>query len=196
MIKQFDFYFDFASPYTFLAHKEIRRVEKEYSTKIHYKPVFLGGILKTLGNKANIDIPIKAKYMIKDCKLWADKYKINFKFNNYFPISTLNLMRGVLVTAQKKKNHNFINSIFDAIWVNNLNLNNDLVIKKILINLKINPKTFLQEISEQNIKDDLKKRTDQAIKIGIFGLPTFLVNKKLFWGQDRLEFALNEAKKK
>ena len=134
--------------------------------------------------------------MIKDCKLWADKYKINFKFNNYFPISTLNLMRGVLVTAQKKKNHNFINSIFDAIWVNNLNLNNDLVIKKILINLKINPKNFLQEISEQNIKDDLKKRTDQAIKIGIFGLPTFLVNKKLFWGQDRLEFALNEAKKK
>ena len=64
MIKPFEFYFDFASPYTFLAHKEIRKIEEENSIKINYMPVLLGGLLKMTEVKANVDIPIKAKYMI------------------------------------------------------------------------------------------------------------------------------------
>ena len=90
MIKSFDFYFDFASPYTFLAHKEIRKIEKEYSVNIKYMPVLLGRLLKSAGIKSNIDIPIKAKYMIKDCKMWAEKYNIMFKnkvnFKNFSKI--------------------------------------------------------------------------------------------------------------
>ena len=101
MIKQFEFYFDFGSPYSFLAHNEIRRIEKENSIKIRYMPIFLGWLFEMAGTKANADIPIKGKYMIKDCKLWAEKYNIEFKFNNYFPIMTLNLMRGVLVAEKK-----------------------------------------------------------------------------------------------
>ena len=92
MIKPFEFYFDFASPYTYLAHKKIRKIEKENSVKIKYMPILLGGLLKSVGIKANVDIPIKAKYMIKDCKLWTEKYGISFRFNNYFPINTLKLM--------------------------------------------------------------------------------------------------------
>ena len=101
MIKPFEFYFDFASPYTFIAHKEIRKIEKENSIKMEYMPILLGGLLKSAGIKPNVDIPIKAKYMIKDCKLWSEKYNIIFKFNNYFPIKTLDLMRGVLVAEKK-----------------------------------------------------------------------------------------------
>ena len=101
MIKPFEFYFDFASPYTFLAHKEIRKIEEENSIKINYMPVLLGGLLKMTEVKANVDIPIKAKYMIRDCKLWAEKYNITFKFNSYFPILTLNLMRCVLVAKKR-----------------------------------------------------------------------------------------------
>jgi len=111
MIKSFDFYFDFASPYTFLAHKEIRKIEKQHSINIKYMPVLLGGLLKSTGIKPNIDIPIKAKYMIKDCKLWAEKYNIIFKFNNYFLIMTLNLMRYVLV-AEKKFLHKILLIMF------------------------------------------------------------------------------------
>ena len=159
MIKPFEFYFDFSSPYTFIAHKEIRRVEKENSIKMKYMPILLGGLLKSAGIKANVDIPIKAKYMIKDCKLWAEKYNIVFKFNNYFPIKTLDLMRCVLVAEKKNFAHNFINKVFDAIWEDGLNL------------------------------------TDDAYKKGIFGAPSFIVNNKMFWGQDRLEFVLNEARK-
>ena len=195
MIKPFEFYFDFASPYTFIAHKDIRKIEKENSIKIKYMPILLGGILKSAGIKANVDIPIKAKYMIKDCKLWAEKYNIIFKFNNYFPINTLDLMRCVLVAEKKGFVQNFINKVFDAIWKYGLNLNDNSIVEKLLKNLDINPKTFLMDAIDSKIKNELKKRTEDACKKGIFGTPTFMVNNKMFWGQDRLEFAINEAKK-
>ena len=195
MIKSFEFYFDFGSPYTFLAHKEIRKIEKENSIKIKYMPILLGGLLKSVGVKPNADIPIKAKYMIKDCKLWADKKNIVFKFNNYFPIVTLNLMRCVLVAEKNDFAHNFVNKVFDAIWEDGLNLNDNIIVEKLLKNIGINPKTFLMESVDNKIKDELKKRTDEAYKKGIFGSPSFVVNNKIFWGQDRLEFVVNEAKK-
>ena len=195
MIKTFEFYFDFASPYTFIAHKEIRKIEKENSIKIKYMPILLGGLLKLAGIKPNADIPIKARYMIKDCKLWAEKYNIAFKFNNYFPINTLSLMRYVLVAEKKNFAQSFIDNIFEAIWIDGLNLNDNIIVEKLMENLDINPKTFLMEATKPEIKTELQKRTDDAYKKGIFGSPSFIVNNKMFWGQDRLDFVLNEAKK-
>ena len=195
MIKSFEFYFDFISPYSFLAHKEIIKIEKANTIKIKYMPILLGGLHNLAGIKAPGFIPIKAKYMIKDCKLWAEKYNIIFKFNNYFPIKTLDLMRCVLVAEKKNFVQNFINKVFDAIWKDGLNLNDNTIVEKLLKNLDINPKTFLMEAVDPKIKDELKKRTDVAFKKGIFGAPSFIVNNKIFWGQDRLEFVLNEAKK-
>jgi len=195
MIKPFEFYFDFASPYSFLAHKEIRKIEEENKIKINYMPVLLGALFKLAGIKANVDIPIKAKYMIKDCKLWAEKNNIVFKFNNYFPISTLNLMRCVIVAEKKGFARNFINKVFEAIWQDGLNLNDNIIVEKLLKNSDINPKAFLLEANENKIKEDLKKRTENAYKKGIFGAPSFIVHNKIFWGQDRLEFVINEAKK-
>lgn len=139
--------------------------------------------------------PIKAKYMIKDCKLWAEKNNVTFKFNNYFPIITLNLMRCVLVAEKKAFAQNFINKVFDAIWEDGLNLNDNIIVEKLLKNMDINAKTFLMESVDNKIKDELIKRTDEAYKKGIFGSPSFIVNNKIFWGQDRLEFVINEAKK-
>jgi len=195
MIKSFEFYFDFGSPYSFLAHKQIMKIENENSIKIKYMPILLGGLFKLTGNKPNADIPIKGKHMIKDCKLWAEKYKITFKFNNYFPINTLNLMRCALVAEKKNFSRIFISKVFDAIWKDGLNLNDNIIIEKILKNLDINPKNFLMESVELKIKDELKLRTNNAYKKGIFGAPTFLINNKIFWGQDRLEFVIKEANK-
>ena len=195
MIKPFEFYFDFGSPYTFLAHKQIRKIEEENSIRMKYMPILLGAILKSAGIKANTEIPIKGKYMVKDCKLWAEKYNIIFKFNSYFPIVTVNLMRCVLVAEKKGYAQNFINKIFDAIWKDGLNLNDNTIIEDLLKNLDINPKTFLGEALDQKIKDELKKKTEEAFEKGIFGAPSFIVNNKIFWGQDRLEFVINEAKK-
>jgi len=195
MIKPFEFYFDFVSPYSFLAHKEIGKIEKINAVKIKYMPILLGGLHNLAGIKAPGFIPIKAKYMIRDCKLWAEKYNITFKFNNYFPIKTLDLMRCVLVAEKENFSQNFINKVFDAIWKDGLNLNDNIIVEKLLKNLDINPKTFLMESIDPKIKDELKKKTEDAHKKGVFGVPSFIVNNNVFWGQDRLEFVLNEAKK-
>ncbi len=195
MIKSFDFYFDFISPYSFLAHKEIIKIERVNSIKIKYKPILLGGLHNLHGIKAPAFIPAKAKHMIRDCKLIAEKKKINFKFNSYFPIKSLNLMRGVFVAEEDNFKSYYIDNIFNAIWQDGLNINDENILQKILKNLNVNPKTFLLRVSSSSIKDLLKKKTSEAYEKGIFGAPSFVSNNKIFWGQDRIEFALNEAKK-
>ena len=82
MIKPFDFYFDFVSPYSFLAHKEIKKIEIKASMKVRYKPILLGGLHNLHGIKAPAFIPAKAKHMIRDCKLIAERNNIKFKFKN------------------------------------------------------------------------------------------------------------------
>ena len=195
MKKNFEFYFDFISPYSFLAHKEIRKKEKKGEIVVKYKPILLGGLHNLHGIKAPAFIPSKAKFMIRDCKLVAEKNKIKFKFNSYFPIKTVNLMRGVFIAQEDGFKNYYIDSIFEAMWRDGLNMNENTIVEKILKNMEINPKTFFLRLTSQNIKNLLKKGTDEAFKKGIFGAPTFLVNNKIFWGQDRLDYALSEAYK-
>ena len=195
MIKPLEFYFDFISPYSFLAHKQIRKIENKEGIKIIYKPVLLGGLHNLHGIKAPAFIPAKAKHMVRDCKLIAEKNNIRFKFNSYFPIRSLNLMRGVLVAEEDNIKKYYIDNIFNTIWQDGLNMNDTIVIQKILQNLNINPKTFSLRTTSSLIKDLLKKKTNDAYEKGVFGAPTFLVNNKIFWGQDRIEFALREASK-
>ena len=195
MIKPLEFYFDFISPYSFLAHKQIREIENKEGIKVIYKPVLLGGLHNLHGIKAPAFIPAKAKHMVRDCKLIAEKNNIRFKFNSYFPIRSLNLMRGVLVAEEDNIKKYYIDNIFNTIWQDGLNMNDAIVIQKILQNLNINPKTFSLRTTSSLIKDLLRKKTNEAYEKGVFGAPTFVVNNKIFWGQDRIEFALNEANK-
>ena len=195
MIKSFDFYFDFVSPYSFLAHKEVRKIEKKEGIKIRYKPILVGGLHNLHGIKAPAFIPAKAKHMIRDCKLIAMKNGVKFKFNSYFPIKSLNLMRGVFVAEEDNIKSYYIDRIFSTIWQDGLNMNDQIIIEKVLKNLNVNPKTFILRSTSSLIKDSLRKKTNDAYEKGIFGAPTFVVNNKIFWGQDRIEFALSEANK-
>jgi 2-hydroxychromene-2-carboxylate isomerase len=195
MIKPIDFYFDFVSPYTFISFQQIKNLKFKQDFKFRLKPVLLGGLHNLHKITAPAFIPAKAKFMIRDCKMLSDKYKISFKFNSYFPINTVNLMRGVLIAEEDGIEHQYIEKMFEALWIGGLNLNDQTIIDKVLKNLGINPKTFALRLSNQNVKDELKKRTQDAFEKGIFGAPTFFVNNKVFWGQDRLEFALAESLK-
>ena len=195
MIKSFDFYFDFISPYSFLAHKQIRNIETKVGVKINYKPILLGGLHNLHGIKAPAFIPAKAKHMVRDCKLIAEKNNIRFKFNSYFPIKSLSLMRGVLVAEEDNIKKYYIDNIYNTIWQDGLNMNDEIIIQKILKNLNINPKTFALRSTSSLIKDSLRTKTNEAYEKGIFGAPTFVANNKIFWGQDRIEFAIKEASK-
>jgi 2-hydroxychromene-2-carboxylate isomerase len=195
MTKPIDFYFDFVSPYTFISYQQIKHTKFKHDFKFRLKPILLGGLHNIHNITAPAFIPAKAKFMIRDCKMVCEKHNISFKFNSYFPIKTVDLMRGVLIAEEDNISNLYIDKIFEAIWISGLNLNDQAIVDKILKNININPKTFFLRLANQNVKDELRKRTQEASDQGVFGAPTFLVNNKVFWGQDRLEFALKESLK-
>ena len=100
-------------------------------------------------------------------------------------------MRGYLQVSEKQKEI-YLNTFFDAYWKDNINLSSENEISKLLKVLDINADIFFKEITEQSIKDNLKELTSDAFRKEVFGAPTFIVKNKIFWGQDRLEYALEE----
>ena len=142
MTKSIEFYFDFSSPYAYLGFKEIKKYEKKYPFHIKYMPIFLGGLHNSAGITPAAFNKIKSKYMFQDTKLVANKKNIKFSFNSYFPIKTLNLMRGVLIAEEDNYKQEYINQIFESIWGDGLNLNDQNIIDRILKNMGVNPKTF------------------------------------------------------
>ena len=100
-------------------------------------------------------------------------------------------MRGYLSVEDGQK-EDYLNIFFDAYWRDNLDLSSDKEFSKLLESLKIDSKIFFEKITQQSIKDTLKKFTNDAFEKEVFGAPTFIINNKIFWGQDRLEYALEE----
>jgi 2-hydroxychromene-2-carboxylate isomerase len=192
MTKKIDFYFDFISPYTYLAYKKIQSLPKDI--KINYKPILLGGLHNLEGITAPAFIKHKLKHMISDCNLIAKKDKSNFIWNSKFPINSLNIMRGYLFINVENKDL-YLDIMFDAYWKDNLDISNEEILKTLLEKCKIETISFFNGIKDTKIKDELKSITQKAHDKGIFGAPTFIVNNKIFWGQDRLEFALDEYNK-
>ena len=191
MTKSFDFYFDFISPYSFLASKKLKSLNKNNKININYKPILLGGLHKLGDITAPAFNERKMKNMKNDCELVAKKNTIEFKWNNKFPVNSLNLMRGYLVLNKELKKK-FFDLCFDAYWKDNIDFSDKKNLENVLDNCSINKDAFFKDIQDQKIKDELKQLTESAFKKDIFGAPTFVVNNQIFWGQDRLDYALDE----
>ena len=189
MSKLIDFYFDFISPYSYLAHKKIINLNQRHY--FNYKAILLGGLHNLGGITAPAFNERKMKNMKNDCVLIAEKNKIPFMWNEKFPINSLNLMRGFILIEDIKKDK-FLDKCFDAYWKNNIDISLEENIKQILTNCEIDVDFFNIGIKKQETKEKLKNLTSLAFKKDIFGAPTFVVNNKIFWGQDRLDYALEE----
>jgi len=191
MSSYIDFYFDVISPYSYIAHKKIQKIKESQKVIFNYKPILLGG----LHNLAGINAPAFNKYKMKnmqsDCELVSKKNNISFMWNSKFPINSLSIMRGYISLNETQKD-DYLNTFFDAYWKDNLDLSSEKEFLELLGSLKIDSKIFFEKIKQQSIKDDLKKLTSDAFEKEVFGAPTFIVNNKIFWGQDRLEYALEE----
>ena len=191
MSSYIDFYFDVISPYSYIAHKKIQKIKESQKVIFNYKPILLGG----LHNLAGINAPAFNKYKMKnmqsDCEIVSKKNNISFMWNSKFPINSLSIMRGYISLNETQKD-GYLNTFFDAYWKDNLDLSSEKEFSELLGSLKIDSKNFFEKIKQQSIKDNLKKLTSDAFEKEVFGAPTFIVNNKIFWGQDRLEYALEE----
>jgi len=191
MSNHIDFYFDVISPYSYIAHKKIQKIKENQKTIFIYKPILLGGLHNLAGIKAPAFNKYKMKNMQTDCELVSKKNDISFIWNSKFPINSLSIMRGYLSVDNNQK-EKYLDIFFNAYWRDNLDLSSEQEFSKLLDALEIDNNIFFDKITQQSIKDDLKKLTSDAFEKEVFGAPTFIVNNKIFWGQDRLEYALEE----
>ena len=190
MNKTLEFYFDLGSPATYLAYTQLPSLCEQTGCQLIYQPMLLGGVFKATGNASPATIPAKGRYMFQDLARYARRYGVPFRLNPHFPINTLLLMRAVtgIQRQQPERFLDFIDCLFQAIWVDGRNLNDPATVAAVLSEHGFDPDTVLALTADEDVKAALKDNTEQAIRRGVFGAPSMFVDDQLFFGQDRLDF--------
>ena len=191
MSKTVIFCFDFGSPYSYLAYNNLGII-KDTGAEIQMKPVLLGGIFKATGNQPPALIIKKGEYMFKDIERWSDKLNLKFKMNPYFPILTVPHMRGAVLAEEMNILENYMKKMYEAIWVNGLNLNDQQILSQIAEEAGIDSNVFSEGIMSDKIKEMLKVNTQFAIDKGAFGVPTYFFNDEIYWGIDSVKFLIED----
>lgn len=188
MVKNIEFHFDFGSPTAYLAFTQLKIIAERNKTVIEYYPILLGGVFKATGNNPPASVPAKGKYMMTDLQRYADKYRVPYERNPFFPVNTLSLMRGAISYQDEGDFIKYIEVMFKNMWIEPKNLNDEDVLKKVLIENNFDFDDFVKRITDQNVKNRLISNTENAVKKGAFGAPTIFVGDQMFFGQDRMEF--------
>jgi 2-hydroxychromene-2-carboxylate isomerase len=184
------FYFDFVSPYSYLAQTQIAELAEQTKSSIEYVPVFLAGLHKLQKVTSPAFIPSKAQWIIRDCHMWADQYQLPLKWSANFPFNSIALLRTCLWLQQSSPSEVavFVDKTFKAIWEHELDVSNMIDVSNHLQAMGLDPEEVLQGTGLPNVKQALKDNGDLAAKKEMFGLPVFEVSNKLYFGQDRLHF--------
>jgi 2-hydroxychromene-2-carboxylate isomerase len=188
MTKAVEFLFDFGSPTSYLAYKQLPKVAARHGARIVWTPILLGGVFKATGNTSPAMVPAKARYMNNDLARFAKRYNVVLNFNTHFPVNTMPLMRGAVAYQSTNQFDIYVNAMFDAMWAHPRNLNDPGEIGHVLHDIGVKPEDFMARIERADVKEKLKANTEGAVARGVFGAPTFFVNGEMFFGQDRLDF--------
>ena len=188
MSKSVEFFFDVGSPTVYLAATQLSKIAGRHGATVLWRPFLLGGVFKATGNVSPATVPAKSRYMGDDLERFARRYEVPFLFNPFFPVNTLALMRGAVAYQQQGRLDQYIEAIFSAMWVTGKNMNEPTIVAEVLDTIGIEAQEFLVAIAAQDVKDKLKNNTEEAVKRGAFGAPTFFVGDEMFFGQDRLDF--------
>jgi 2-hydroxychromene-2-carboxylate isomerase len=152
--------------------------------------MLLGGVFQATGNHSPATIPAKGKYTFQDFNRFAKRYGVPFNNNPHFPINTLLLMRGAIGLQQQQPDQflSYCQAIYQAIWVDALNMNDAATVGSVLHKAGFEPQSLMALTNDPATKEALKSATAEAVNRGVFGAPTFFVGSQMFWGQDRLDF--------
>ncbi|MGB2693080.1 MAG: 2-hydroxychromene-2-carboxylate isomerase [Thermodesulfobacteriota bacterium] len=188
MGKKVEFYFDYSSPYTYVASKRIEKICKDNGAELIWKPFLLGGVFNEIGSVPAIEIDNKFKYLRQDFEQSAMHYGVDFKFPDFFPLNSVRSMRGAFAAQEKGKLVEYTHEMFRLYWTESVDISKAEILGEAVVNVGIDSEWFVNRIAEQDIKDKLREETDKAIERGVFGAPTMFVNDQMFWGNDRLDF--------
>jgi len=184
-----EFFFDIGSPYSYLASTQIEQLDQEPGASVEWRPFLLGGVFKETGNAAPANVPPKAQYMLTDLRRWADTYDIPFQMPENFPLNTLPTQRALV--AVKKRGGAvppLARALFRGYWVGGRDVSDPSVIAQMCERVDEPGDDILEALDDDDIKAELRKVTNEAVERGAFGAPTFFVDDKMFWGNDRLTF--------
>ena len=193
--KPIEFWFDFGSPTTYLAHTQLPQLAADTGARIQYMPMLLGGVFKATGNQSPVLVPAKGRWMGGDLVRFARRYGVPFTFNPHFPINTLTLMRGAvgLQMRQPDRFMRYVDAVFHALWVEPVNLGDATVLAATLGAAGFDAAQFQALVSDPEVKAKLIANTEAAVARGAFGAPTCFVGQQMFFGQDRLDFVREAA---
>lgn len=189
MARQFEFLFDYGSPFSYLANIQVPGFAKRNGANVIYRPILLGAVLMATGNSSPMAVPAKARYFAVDMRRWADRYGVMLKLNPYpFMTNTLSLMRGAVAAQKLGVFPAYHDAIFRAAWADALDLGEKAILTGVLQRAGIATAELIAATGRQDVKDELRRNTDDAVARGAFGAPTFFVGDEMFWGNDRFDF--------
>lgn len=199
MTKSLDFWFEFGSTYSYLSIMRIETLAAQHGVEVVWKPFLLGPIFAAQGwstSPFNI-YPSKGRYMWRDMERRAAKYGLPFKrpdpdSKDAFPQNGLAAARLAIIGLEQSWGRTFCKSVFTAQFADGHNISDRAFVAKLALQAGAHEEEVEQANADTN-KAVLRAQTEQAVALGLFGAPSFMVGEELFWGDDRLEDALDHA---
>lgn len=188
MAAPIEFFFDFSSPYGYLASTRIDELAARYGRTVAWKPVLLGAVFKVSGQQPLIEIPLKGDYLKRDLPRFARLWGIPVSIPPVFPFSAVAPSRGFywLQARDPALAARFAKAAYAASWQHGKDISKSEIVAEVGTALGIAREDFLAGMLEPATKEKLREEVDVAIKRGIFGSPFIVVDGEGFWGADRL----------
>jgi 2-hydroxychromene-2-carboxylate isomerase len=177
-----DFYFDFSSPYGYLASHKIEALARQHGREVTWRPMLLGAAFKMTGSLPLPQVPMKGEYAKRDFERSARFHGVPFRIPDPFPISTVSACRAFYSITDEKQRIKLAKALFRAYFVENVNIGEADNVLKIAASVGGNV-----DVSSQAVKDRTKTEVDAALAKGVFGSPYMVVDGEPFWGVDRFE---------
>ena len=191
------FWFEFASTYSYPAAMRIEHEASRSGVAIEWKPFLLGPIFAAQGwddSPFNL-YPAKGRYMWRDLKRICEAQGLPFHRPSQFPRSGLLTARVASAAEDERWLPGFVRAVYQANFAHDRDITDRAVISELLQDLGLPATVWLERAESADVKARLRTRTEEAQRYGIFGAPSFLVSNELFWGNDRLEYALDWAER-
>jgi 2-hydroxychromene-2-carboxylate isomerase len=185
---RFEYFFDYVSPYAYLADTQLPALVERSGAEIVYRPFLLGGVMKASQNSPPITVPNKGAYLMTDVRRWCARYGVELNPNPHFPVNTLGAMRAAVAALGEPRFGAFHRAMFRAVWVEGKNLGDEAVLRAEIDRAGLDGAAILARSATPEVKDVLRRNSEESVARGAFGAPTFFVGEEMFWGNDRLEF--------